>query len=229
MITKVQQIEWKPSPNFWVGRNGKSIIAIVNHITAGLMPGTLSWLQNPKAQASAHYLVTKSGDIYQPVKDEDTAWACGLVIKPNWSLYDGTNPNRYTINIEHEALAGEGLTEEQYQATLWLHRQLIDRWGILVDRDHILGHYRIDSVNRPNDPGAAFPWDRLFNDLKRDEGCVIPNGAKECKIDIGDSIFPGYVLVNRAYFQTGVPVRDVKDAMDRKIGWDTTGFKVVIK
>lgn len=153
------------TPNFRAGRKGRKIIAIVDHITSGAFPGCLSWLQNLKAEASAHYVVTKAGAIYQLVKDEDTAWHAGIVNKPSWALYDGTNPNRYTIGIEHEGTDGT-LTEAQYQATLWLHRQLIVQWGIVADKDHIIGHYRIDSVNRPNCPGPNFPWMRLLGDLQ---------------------------------------------------------------
>lgn len=163
------EIQWQQSPNYRSGRNGKQVIAIVNHITAGSMPGTLSWLCNSKAQASSHYLVTKAGEIFQLVKDADTAWHAGIVNKPNWNLYDGTNPNYYTIGIEHENLEGEPLTEEQYQATLFLHRDLINKFGLIIDEDHILGHCKIDSVNRPNDPGDNFPWERLFADLREGE------------------------------------------------------------
>ena len=217
------------SPNYRKGRNGRKPIAIVNHITAGLMPGTLSWLKNPEAQASSHYLITKLGQIYQLVKDEDTAWHAGIVNQPNWSLYDGTNPNAYTIGIEHEALAGEALTEQQYRATLWLHQQLIAKWGIPIDRDHIIGHYRLDSVNRANDPGSAFPWDRLFADLRGNEQLAIPKGATECTIELGDKVFPGYVLSGTSYLQQGVPVREIVEAFNRKLSWDTKGFKAIIK
>jgi len=166
------EIEWAASPNYGKGRNGKKIIAIVNHITAGTFPGCLSWMRNPQAKASAHYLVTRQGKIYQMVRDEDTSWHAGAVNKPSWPLYDGSNPNRYTIGIEHEALPGERLTEMQYQATLWLHKQLIAKHGIPIDEGHIIGHYRIDSVNRPNCPGPGFPWQRLFSDLKGSEEVV---------------------------------------------------------
>jgi len=165
-MTKEFIIQWVGTPNFKKGRGGRIPLAIVDHITAGAFPGCLSWQQNPASEASAHYLVTKAGRIMQLVKDEDTAWHTGGVNKPSWPLYDGTNPNRYTIGIEHEGMPGDGLTSDQYQATLWLHRQLIEKWGIPVDRDHIIGHYRIDSVNRPNCPGSGFPWDRLFLDLE---------------------------------------------------------------
>lgn len=160
------QILQAPSPNFTPGRQGRSIIAIVDHITAGLMPGTLSWLRNPASAVSTHYLVTKRGEVYQLVKDEDTAWQAGIVNRPVWPLYDGTNPNRYTLGIEHEALSGEGLTEAQYLATLELHMILTDKWDIPIDRNHIIGHNLLDTVNRVNDPGPNFPWDRLMEDLR---------------------------------------------------------------
>jgi len=170
------KIKWNPSPNFSVGRRKydyqtESILAIVNHKTAGKFPGCLSWMCNPQAEASAHYLITRAGEIYQLVKDEDTSWHGGIVNKPNWNLYNSIryNPNRYTIGIEHEDYDGdgeEGLTEIQYQASMWLHNQLIKKYNIPIDTEHIVGHYRIDSVNRPNCPGNAFPWDKLFTDLK---------------------------------------------------------------
>jgi len=163
------EIKQYPSKNF-SGRQGSKIVAIVNHITAGKYPGCRDWLCNPAAKASAHYIVTRDGQIIQLVADINSAWHAGGVNKSNWPLYDGVNPNRRTIGIEHEGYTGAGaggdLTEAQYQATLWLHRQLIAKHNILVDKDHIIGHYRIDSVNRPNCPGPKFPWDRLFNDLR---------------------------------------------------------------
>lgn len=178
------QIKWSSSPNFRAGRRKRKPLAIVNHITAGLMPGTLGWLKNPAAQASAHYLVTKDGRIFQLVKDEDTAWHAGIVNRPNWSIYDGTNPNKYTIGIEHEGFDGD-LTEAQYQATLKLHRQLIAKWGIPIDQEHIIGHYRIDSVNRPNCPGPKFPWQRLFSDLKG--GSEVPEWMRKIMQDAKDA------------------------------------------
>jgi len=157
--------EWNPSPNF-SSREGRKIIAIVDHITQGAFPGCMYWLQNPVSKASSNYVVTKLGRIIQLVKEGDKAWANGIVAKPNWKIYDGTNPNLYTISIEHEGMTGDELTEAQYQATLFLHKELTQKYNIPIDTDHIIGHYRIDSVKKANCPGTGFPWDRLFNDLK---------------------------------------------------------------
>ena len=186
VTTRQFKIEWKPSSNFTAGRKGNKIIAIVDHITAGLMPGCLSWMCNPGAKASAHYLVTRQGKIYQLVKDAYTAWHAGAVNRPNWALYSGGNPNHVTIGIEHEGYreqSGDGnLTEAQYQASLWLHKQLINKYNLPIDDNHILGHYRIDSVNRPNCPGPKFPWQRLFNDLRNG---VIDTALDKWMIDGG--------------------------------------------
>ena len=157
--------EWSPSPNFG-SREGKSILAIVNHTSSGLFPGCLEWLQNPAAKVSSHYLITKTGRIIQLVKEGNAAYHAGIVNKPDWKLYDGTNPNKYTIGIEHEGFSGEPLTDPQYQASLFLHKELTTKYGMPIDTDHIIGHYRIDSVNRPDCPGLAFPWTELFSDLK---------------------------------------------------------------
>ena len=122
-------------------------------------------MQNPASKASAHYLVTRAGRIIQMVKESNSAYHAGIRNNPHWNLYDGTNPNTYTLGIEHEGFDGS-LTEEQYQASLFLHRELTAKYSIPIDTDHIIGHYRIDSVDRPNCPGSGFPWDRLFKDLK---------------------------------------------------------------
>lgn len=208
------EIIWKASPNFSPGRAGRVPIAIVDHITAGLMPGTLSWLLNPKAQASAHYLVTREGEVYQLVKDEDTAWHAGVVNKPSWSGYDGTNPNLCTLGIEHEGYNGT-LTEAQYQATLWLHQRIVKKWSLPVTPDHIIGHYRIDSINRPNCPGPDFPWQRLFADLA---------GLPIVDIVYRQQVVQGYIIEDR----TWAPVRDLAELLGCAVQWDEANDTVLL-
>lgn len=215
------KIETILSPNFRRGRQGYKIIAIVNHITAGLMPATLNWLLNPSSKVSAHYLVTKSGRIIQLVDDEDTAFAVGNVNQPNWPLYNGSNPNNYTISIEHEALAGEGLTDEQYQATLELHGMLISKWKIPVDLDHIIGHSRLDSINRANDPGSGFPWKELLSDLKMK--LLEQAGLAPVTVELEGQRIDGVIINNRAY----APVKELFDVLGRSVNWDA--FMRIVK
>ncbi|TGE36899.1 N-acetylmuramoyl-L-alanine amidase [Desulfosporosinus fructosivorans] len=158
-------ITWIGSPNH-NDPKGYKMIAIVDHIMAGTLIGTDSWFLNPASKASSHFGVGKNGDIHQYVDLKYPAWANGIANKPDWPLYSGVNPNYYTISIEHEGYSGDVMTEAQYQSTLALHRWLVAELGIPVTRDNIIGHYRIDSVNKSNCPGSGFPWDRLFEDLK---------------------------------------------------------------
>jgi N-acetyl-anhydromuramyl-L-alanine amidase AmpD len=179
------EIKWSASPNYREGRNGYSPIIIVNHITAGSFPGCLSWMCNTEAQGSAHFLVTKSGEIYQLVDENNTAWANGYIEGASVDLdlvLQGINPNYYSLSIEHEGQPGDTMPEEQYQATLWLHNYLINKYNIIIDNNHIIGHYRLDSVDRPNCPGSGFPWDRLFTDLTTQE---VDKMLEQWQIDLG--------------------------------------------
>jgi N-acetylmuramoyl-L-alanine amidase len=56
-------------------------------------------------------------------------------------------------------------TEAQYQAGLWLHRQILARWGIPADRAHIGRHSDVDGVAKWWCPGDGFPLARLITDL----------------------------------------------------------------
>ena len=211
-------IIWTPSPNFSLDRRGRRPIAIVDHKTAGRHPGCRDWLCNPASGASAHFLVTRVGEIDQLVKEENRAWHAGIVERPNWNLYDGTNPNNYTLGIEHEDYDGDGelgLTELQYQATAWLHRMLTRKWGIPVDSDHIIGHYRINSVNRPNCPGPNFPWVRLLTDLSQESIGVI----------VGDKYMLGFTDEEKRSY---VPVRAIAEVLKFTYAWDEASSSVII-
>jgi len=159
-------IKWLGSPNFSSPRGYKTM-AIVDHIMEGTLAGTDSWFANPASKVSSHFGVGKNGEIHQYVDLKNHAWANGSLNKPTWPLLiPGVNPNYYTVSIEHEGKSGEVMPEAQYQATLALHRWLIATLGIPVTRDNIIGHHRIDSVNKSRCPGTGFPWDRLFKDLQ---------------------------------------------------------------
>lgn len=165
MATK-PNIQWIGSPNHSSLKDYK-FIAIVDHIMSGTLVGTDSWFLNSASQVSSHFGVGKNGEIHQYVDTDYPAWANGSANNPDWNLLkSGVNPNYYTISIEHEGESGDVMPEAQYKSTLALHRWLIDELDIPIDDDHIIGHYRIDSVNKSNCPGSGFPWERLFKDLK---------------------------------------------------------------
>lgn len=217
------ELIWHPSPNYATGRRGYRPEAIIDHITAGAYPGCLTWLCNRDAQASCHYLITRKGVVYQLVRDEDTAWGCGVIQRPTWPLLKephSISPNLYVINIEHEAISPkDGIAEAQYQATLELHDLLCRRWGIPRDRAHITGHYQIDSVDRPLDPGPLYPWERLLDDLNHPD-------RLDCGPVIAEDVNFRYreqLLKSKGYIEDGrtmVPVRQLLEELGYQINWD---------
>jgi len=230
------EIVWKGSPNFWEGRTGTKPLAIVNHIMQSSLESATSWFNNPNAEASSHFGVGKDGRIYQYVRLENSAWANGPVNRPDGSIdwlanavQNKINPNRLTISIEHEGKTGEEFPETQYQATLYLHKMLINQFQIAVDRHHIIGHYQIDSVTRPQCPGRAFPWDRLMGDLAAvaQPQPVQPTAAQPA--DTGGSVpgftpyafGPGTVNTNNAFVRV-VPSFGADGKVLRKLTSGTT-------
>ncbi|MCR4441712.1 MAG: N-acetylmuramoyl-L-alanine amidase [Peptococcaceae bacterium] len=177
MRAEKPEIKWIGSPFFGSprgtkGRNGHKVIAVVDHIMDGTLQGTDAWFNNEKSGgASAHFGVGKNGEIHQYVSLGDVAWHAGNVDEPSWALLKpDINPNWYTIGIEHEGHPGDVMPEPQFQATLALHKWLVEIFNLEVNRDTIIGHYRIDSVSRANCPGPNFPWDRLFLELSKPAG-----------------------------------------------------------
>ena len=69
---------------------------LVIHYTTGTKPEqTINWFTNPKAQASAHLLITREGEFYQFVPFDTVGWHAGY---SQWA--DRKSLNRYSIGIE---------------------------------------------------------------------------------------------------------------------------------
>lgn len=175
----------RSSPNK-MGRKGWKPDMIVSHITEGSYAGAVSWLSNPQSQASSHFVVSKKGEITQLVDLKEAAWINGTAISPSSNNFYGksllklvrdrkTNANYYTIGIEHEGFSKDGqgkLTDAQFKATVWLHKHIIAEvkkiYGVSIpiDRQHVVGHYQIDPIRKPNCPGKNFQWELLLKELK---------------------------------------------------------------
>jgi hypothetical protein len=54
-----------------------------------------------------------------------------------------TNPNLYTVGIEHEGHPGDPWPEAQVASSAALVARVTKRWGIACDREHVLMHREI--------------------------------------------------------------------------------------
>lgn len=175
------KIDIKTSPNS-MSRNGWIPDIIVAHISEGFYDSGIDWLCKPSTQASAHFFVSKLGNITQLVDIRLAAWVNGTTSSKTDKRFYGnstsdivrdrqTNANYYCIGIEHEGFYTDGhgrLTTEQETATVWLlqyiKQQVMEIYGtdIKIDREHFLGHYEITPITKPHCPGEEYQFDSII-------------------------------------------------------------------
>lgn len=134
--------------NYSRGREGHRIQALVIHIMEGGMNGTLAWFRNPVSKVSAHYGVSRKGEVVQYVPDEDTAQHAGVVDHPTAELVHenaGVNPNLWTIGIEHEGMSAQEPSPVQMVTSAELVAHLCEKHGIPLDEKHVIPHRAIRS------------------------------------------------------------------------------------
>jgi hypothetical protein len=141
------RIERRRSPNFAPGRDGHMPRGIVVHTTDGSFAGAVAWLSNPESRVSAHYVVGLDGRVLQLVDEGDTARHAGRVRDPTAALIGGDDdPNLFTVGIEFED-GGDpehvARPDEQYAAGAALIGAVAGRWGIPLDREHVIGHREV--------------------------------------------------------------------------------------
>lgn len=161
------------SPNFGRRPIGAVIDLVVLHSislppgqygtphVAELFTNQLDWNAHPYfksiegLQVSAHFFITRQGDLWQFVSCEDRAWHAGV------SNYRGrSNCNDDSIGIELEGLEGDTFDPAQYEAL----QSLIPALGVQYPVRHIAGHEHI-APGRKEDPGPGLRWDCLRDSL----------------------------------------------------------------
>ncbi len=141
----------RTSPNH--SRRTKPISCFVLHATAGGLQSSINWLCNPAAQVSSHYVIGKSGTIYQLVPDSEVAWHAGV------SAWRGqTNVNEFSIGCELEnANTGrDPYPPAQLDALAQLCREKIAQYAI--PPENVVRHLDVAVPRgRKSDP-AGFDW-----------------------------------------------------------------------
>ncbi|SDN45191.1 N-acetylmuramoyl-L-alanine amidase [Streptomyces sp. cf386] len=164
--------EWIPAPyeEFGEGDYGnhdlgnrptsQGIDYIVIHDTEGAWEGVLQMVQDPTYVSWQYSLRSTDGHIAQHVKAKDVAWHAG-----NWYV------NAKSIGLEHEGFLAQPdswYTEAMYRSSARLVTYLAAKYGIPLDRQHIIGH---DNVPGPTtstvggmhtDPGPYWDWRHYF-------------------------------------------------------------------
>ena len=158
-----------PSPNFGPRPAGMAVdLAVIHSISLPpeqygtgcvqqLFCNQLDWDAHPYfqqirgAEVSAHFLIERTGDVWQFVSCDDRAWHAG---KSSFGGRD--NCNDYSVGIELEGIEGGLFEEAQYNSLLALLAALQEAYPIAA----VTGHEDI-APGRKADPGAGFDWPRL--------------------------------------------------------------------
>lgn len=149
----------RPSPNHGKRPAGVAVDCLVLHADAGRSEeGTLGWLANPESKVSYHYLVGRTGTVYQCVPDARRAWHAGV------STFQGRpNVNDYSLGVSFaNSQAGEPFRAAQLAAGVQLVADLCAKHAIPLTR--ITTHAAI-APGRKHDPGPLFPFAQFVTDV----------------------------------------------------------------
>lgn len=143
------------TPNLSPGTN--ECKGVVFHHTAGSYAGSVAWLTDRRAKASAHVVIAKDGRRTVLAPDTAITWHAGR------SVFRGRSGcNAFMLGVEFEltredVAAGAHLTDAQIQSALeWLRpRWTKHRWSLAWMTDH-----RAVSPDRKIDLSPA-NWQRL--------------------------------------------------------------------
>ena len=143
-------------------RPASEIRLLVVHVTESTFASAVAWFQNPHAHVSAHYVVSRDGDVTQMVPVSRVAWHAGNA----WV-------NLHSIGIEHEGYTGidTTFTDAEYRASAELAAMLLRHYVLPIDRRHVIGHAEVPDPTHPGlfggyahhtDPGRYWDWKRYI-------------------------------------------------------------------
>jgi N-acetyl-anhydromuramyl-L-alanine amidase AmpD len=155
------------------GRPGKVRFIIIHDIEGSAQAG-INTFKAPGATTSAHYVVSKLGEIVQMVPEANVASHAGH------GAFNG-----YGIGIEHAGFSKNWTyPQAEYEASAKLVADIAKRNRIPIDAEHIVGHSQVPikatsldvcsatsrlcgGVSQHDDPGPNWDWTLYFKLVKK--------------------------------------------------------------
>jgi N-acetylmuramoyl-L-alanine amidase len=146
-----------PIPSQWVGTVNFGIrkpnYVIIHYTAQDSIQQTLHTFTVTVSQVSAHYVISKTGEVFHMVNDYLRANQAGA---GKWGSV--TDMNSCSIGIEIDNNGKEPFTNQQINSLLLLLAQLKKAYNI--PQANFIGHGDYAPKRKP-DPGPFFPWKKL--------------------------------------------------------------------
>ncbi len=145
-----------PSPNFNVRKLPVSMV-VMHYTDMPDVEEAIARMCDPEAEVSAHYCITRQGELVRLVDEDKRAWHAG---KSYWR--GNTDVNSASIGIEMDnpghTWGYEPFTDPQMETLCILLADIVKRHDI--PRANVVGHSDV-APRRKVDPGEMFDWARL--------------------------------------------------------------------
>lgn len=139
-----------PSVNF---SSRKPNFVIIHHTAQDSLAQTIRTFTLERTQVSAHYVVSRDGQVVQMLNDELRAWHAGA---SKWGNI--TDMNSCSIGIELDNNGTEPFSDNQINSLLVLLAKL--KFTYNIPAANFIGHADIAPKRKP-DPSILFPWQKL--------------------------------------------------------------------
>ncbi|MFF9014630.1 N-acetylmuramoyl-L-alanine amidase [Streptomyces sp. NPDC014870] len=146
-----------------------TIDRVVIHVVQGSYATALKVFKNPGHGAATHYVVRKDGHVAQMIRELDVAFHAG-----------SRDMNERSVGIEHEGFVHrpQDFTPAMYASSARLTAGICARYGIPVDREHIIGHVEVPGTDH-TDPGPHWDWDRYMKLVREASRTVSQEASKK--------------------------------------------------
>ncbi|MGW2551552.1 N-acetylmuramoyl-L-alanine amidase [Streptomyces sp. NPDC001635] len=130
---------------------------VIIHVTQGGYRSAVRAFQNAGHGAAAHYIVRRDGGVTQMIRELDVAFHAG-----------NRAYNERSVGIEHEGFVEDAssFTDAMYEASARLTAAICGRYGMAVDREHVIGHVQVPGTDH-TDPGPHWDWSRYMGLVRR--------------------------------------------------------------
>lgn len=148
-------------------------MAVIHYTEMANAEVAIERLCSPEARVSAHYLMSRDGEVTRLVPEEKRAWHAGVSY---WRGIRDVNSASIGIELDHpgHALGYGPFPDAQFEALVPLLARMVKAHGI--PRANVVGHSDV-APQRKIDPGELFPWERLA-----EYGLCLPTP----RIELGD-------------------------------------------